>query len=80
MTNIYLIEFIGTDLKYTYTSLDALYTAHTKDDVGVTKEHLYNVFRTRPHYKNKKVIINKLPAYNKNDVNDNLNDPVVIYR
>lgn len=80
MTNIYLIKFLETGLEYMYTSLDALYTAHKKESVGVTKEHLYNVFGKKSFYSNKKVTINKITAYSRGDVDDKLDEPVVIYR
>lgn len=79
MTNIYLVKFIETEKIFSYTSLDAMFTAHSRKEIGVSKEYLYIVFSDKPFYKGKRVLINKIPAFNKSDVEGNLHKSIVIY-
>lgn len=78
MTNVYIIKFVETDVIYCYTSVEAIYTAHTKSEMGITKSSFYNALSGKIFYENRKVIINKISAYNATDVKDKLNKPSVI--
>lgn len=71
MVNVYTVTFLKKDnIKYSFTSLNALYDQFGREEIGVRKETLYNVFALKPQYKNYRVIIDKYPAFTTADVRE----------
>ncbi|MCD8166724.1 MAG: hypothetical protein LUE93_11775 [Bacteroides sp.] len=68
MKYIYVVTFKESGKKLYYTSINALYTAHRRDYLGVSKSRIGRVIPQKFRYENRFVVIEKLSAYNKSDV------------
>lgn len=80
MTNVYIVKFIENEKIFCYTSIEAIYAAHTEAEMGITHNSIYKSLKGKTYYKNRKVIINKITAFNKTDVEDNRHtESVIIY-
>ncbi|MCD8260869.1 MAG: hypothetical protein LUD15_04735 [Bacteroides sp.] len=68
MKYIYVVTFKESGEKIYYTSIDALYTAHRREYLGVSKSRIGRVIPQKFRYENRLVVIEKHPVYNKSDV------------
>lgn len=71
MTNVYIVKFIENEKVFCYTSVEAIYAAHTGNEIGLTHQSFYKTLKGKTFFKNRKVIINKITAFNKTDVENN---------
>lgn len=73
MTTIFKVTLKKNPEKaFYYTGIGALCTKHGKDEINVSKNHLYRVFTTKTEYENKYVFIEKHEALNKTDVENEI--------
>ena len=78
MTNVYIVKFIENEKVFCYTSVEAIYAAHTKREIGITQNSFYNAMSGKTYYKNRKVIVNKITAYNKRDIVNNIHSESIV--